>query len=89
MAASYRDRVVHQWYVENFIEPYFVPQFIETSYAGIKGRGMHKASKDVQKAMEIAKNKWNEYYIFIIVNHINIICYSIIIIRKFIYMYFK
>lgn len=63
MAASYRDRVVHQWYVENFIEPYFVPQFIETSYAGIKGRGMHKASKDVQKAMEIAKNKWNEYYI--------------------------
>ena len=63
MAASYRDRVVHQWYVENFIEPYFVPQFIETSYAGIKGRGMHKASKDIQKAMEIAKNKWNEYYI--------------------------
>lgn len=63
MAASYRDRVVHQWYVENFIEPYFVPQFIETSYAGIKTRGMHKASKDVQKAMKIAKNKWNEYYI--------------------------
>lgn len=63
MAASYRDRVVHQWYVENFIETYFVPQFIETSYAGIKGRGMHKASKDVQRAMRIAKNKWNEYYI--------------------------
>lgn len=63
MAATYRDRVVHQWYVENFIEPYFVPQFIETTYAGIKGRGMHKASKDVQKAMKIAKNKWSEYYI--------------------------
>ena len=64
MAATYRDRVVHQWYVENFIEPYIVvPQFIETTYAGIKGRGMHKASKYVQKAMKIAKNKWSEYYI--------------------------
>lgn len=63
MAATYRDRVVHQWYVENFIEPYIVSQFIETTYAGIKGRGMHKASKDVQKAMKIAKNKWSEYYI--------------------------
>ena len=24
---------------------------------------MHKASKNVQKAMKIAKNKWSEYYI--------------------------
>lgn len=32
---------------EKFIKPYFVPQFISTSYAGIEGRGMHKASKDV------------------------------------------
>ena len=40
MASEYRDRVVHQWYVENFIEPYFVPQFISTSYACIKNRGM-------------------------------------------------
>lgn len=50
MASEYKDRVVHQWYVEKFIKPYFVPQFISTSYAGIEGRGMHKASKDVQKA---------------------------------------
>jgi len=63
MASSYKDRVVHQWYVENFIKPYFVPQFINTSYAGIEGRGMHKASKDVQQAMRTAKNKWGEYYI--------------------------
>lgn len=48
-ASSYKDRVVHQWYVENFIKPYFVPQFINTTYAGIEGRGMHKASKDLQK----------------------------------------
>ena len=63
MASKYSDRVVHQWYVESFIRPYFVPQFIQTSYAGIKTRGMHKASKDVQKAMKIAKEKWNDYYI--------------------------
>lgn len=63
MASPYTDRVVHQWYVENFIKPYFVPQFITTSYAGIENRGMHKASKDVQEAMRQAKKSWNEYYI--------------------------
>lgn len=63
MASEYRDRVVHQWYVENFIKPYFIPQFINTTYACIEGRGMHKASKDVQLAMKKAKNKWNRYYI--------------------------
>lgn len=62
-ASGYRDRVIHQWYVENFIKPYFVPQFIHTSYAGIQGRGMHKASKDVQKGMRSAKSKWSNYYI--------------------------
>lgn len=63
MAASYLDRIVHQWYVENFIKPYFVPQFICTTYACIKGKGMHKAAKDVQFAMRKAKAKWKEYYI--------------------------
>ena len=63
MASPYTDRVVHQWYVENFIKPYFVPKFITTSYAGIENRGMHKASKDVQRAMRKAKNDWKEYYI--------------------------
>lgn len=63
MASEYKDRVVHQWYVEKFIKPYFVPQFISTSYAGIEGRGMHKASKDVQKAMRSAKSKGKNYYI--------------------------
>ena len=42
MSSEYRDRVVHRWYVEKFIKPYFVPQFISTSYAGIEGRGMSK-----------------------------------------------
>jgi len=41
MASEYSDRIVHQWYVTHFIKPYFVPQFINTSYACIEGKGMH------------------------------------------------
>ena len=26
----FEDKIVHQWYVENFIKPYFVPRFIST-----------------------------------------------------------
>ena len=63
MASEYIDRIVHQWYVQHFIKPYFVPQFINTTYACIEGRGMHKASKDVQTAMKSAKSKWTSYYI--------------------------
>lgn len=63
MASPYKDRVVQQWYIESFIKPYFVPQFIINTYAGIEGRGMHKASKDVQLGMKSAKYKWSEYYI--------------------------
>ena len=55
MASEYKDRVVHQWYVENFIKPYFVSQFINTTYACIEGRGMHKASRDVQTAIKNVK----------------------------------
>ena len=63
MASEYKDRVIHQWYVENFIKPYFVPQFINTTYACIEGRGMHKASRDAQTAMKKVKNTWKDYYI--------------------------
>jgi retron-type reverse transcriptase len=63
MASDYVDRIVHQWYVENFIKPYFVPQFIQTSYACLEKKGMHKASKDLQLAMRKAKDKWGDYYI--------------------------
>ena len=61
--SRYIDRAVHRWLVDNFLEPYFVPSFINTSYACIKGRGMHKACLDVQKAMRSCKNKWGTYYI--------------------------
>ena len=61
--SKYIDRIVHRWYVDNFLEPYFVSQFINTSYACIKNRGMHKACLDVQACMRHCKNIWNEYYI--------------------------
>lgn len=61
--SKYMDRIVHRWVVDNFIGPYFVPTFINTSYACLKKRGMHKACLDVQIAMKHCKNKWNNYYI--------------------------
>ena len=59
----YMDRIVHRWYVDNFIKEYFVSSFINTSYACIENRGMHKACLDVQKAMKHCKRIWNNYYI--------------------------
>lgn len=61
--SRYLDRIVHRWIVDNFLKEYFEKTFINTSYACIKNRGMHKACKDVQKAMKHCKNKWQEYYI--------------------------
>lgn len=61
--ARYLDRIVHRWVVDNFLIPHFEPQFIHTTYACIKGRGMHKACLDVQKTMRYLEGKWGEYYI--------------------------
>lgn len=61
--SRYLDRVVHTWYVEQFLYKYFVPCFIRNSYACIKNRGMHQAALDVQKAMRICKKIYGEYYI--------------------------
>lgn len=60
---KYIDRIVHRWYVNSFMEKYFIPQFINTSYACIKNKGMHKATLDLQKTMRKCKAKWNNYYI--------------------------
>jgi len=50
--SKYIDRIVHRWVVDSFLEPYFVKTFIETSYASIKNKGMHKATMKVQKDMK-------------------------------------
>ena len=55
----YMDRIVHRWYVDNFMKEYFVKSFINTSYACIENKGMHKACLDVQNAMKHCKRIWN------------------------------
>lgn len=59
----YVDRIVHQWYVHEFIKPYVIPRFIVDSYACIDGRGTHKAVDRIQVYMQNMKNKYGTYYI--------------------------
>lgn len=61
--SKYIDRIVHRWVVDNFLEPAFVPQFIFSSYACLKGKGMHRAALYVQEKMKHCKKIWGEYYI--------------------------
>ena len=61
--SKYIDRIVYRWIVDNFLDEYFVKTFINTTYACIKNRGMHKACLDLQKAMKHCKRIWNNYYI--------------------------
>lgn len=63
LSSSFRDRIVHQWYVISFIEPYFIPSFINTTYACIKGRGMHKAMYDLKKCIKKCEKKYTSPYI--------------------------
>ena len=61
--SRYIDRIVHTWLAENFLLKYFVTQFIPTSFACIKGKGMHRSAFCVQKYMKKAKQRWENYYI--------------------------
>lgn len=61
--SRYIDRIVHRWVVDNFLLKYFVSQFIYSSYACIKNKGMHRAAFYVQESMRKAKKQWGEYYI--------------------------
>lgn len=63
LAAPFEDRIVHTWYVKEFIERIFVPSFVTTSYACIKGKGMHKCAIDVKRAMYNMSKKNNNAYV--------------------------
>ena len=56
----FEDRIVHQWYVEEFLKPYYSKSFVYDTYACIEGKGTHKAIKRLQKFM---KSVSNDYYI--------------------------
>ena len=62
-ALPYKDRIVQNWYIEEFIKPYIVPRFINDSYACIEGKGTHKAVYKTQKYMRLMKRQYNSYYI--------------------------
>ena len=59
----FKDRVVQQWYVEEFIKPIFIPKFIQDSYACINGRGVHSAVKKLNKYMYNLSQKQPDFYI--------------------------
>lgn len=60
---KFSDRVIHQWYIYEFVIPYIVPKFINDSYACIKGKGFQDGVKKLQYYMKVAKRKWKEPYI--------------------------
>ncbi len=62
-ALPYKDRIVHQWYVEEFIKPFFIPKFINTSFACLENRGTHKAVLQVQKYLRVFEQKYKDYWI--------------------------
>ncbi|MDD4187593.1 MAG: RNA-directed DNA polymerase [Bacilli bacterium] len=57
------DRIVHQWYVYEFLIPYVVPKFIYDSYACLKGKGTHKAVERLDYFMQSARLNYGNYYI--------------------------
>lgn len=59
----FRDRIVHRWYIEEFIKPFFVPRFINDTFACIEKRGTHKAVKVLQKYMRIMKRNKGSFYV--------------------------
>lgn len=62
-ALPYIDRVVQQWYVEEFIKPYIVPKFISTSFACLTNKGTHKAVEKVEQYMRIYKRNNNHFWV--------------------------
>jgi len=59
----YRDRIVHQWYVESFIKKYIAPKFIFSSFACIDNKGTHKAVDTIQDYMKKAFNTNENFWI--------------------------
>ena len=62
-ALPYVDRIVHQWYIEEFIKPNIIPKLIFSTYACISGRGTHKAVENVQNQIRKYKRKYENFWI--------------------------
>ncbi|OFY85894.1 MAG: hypothetical protein A3F72_08150 [Bacteroidetes bacterium RIFCSPLOWO2_12_FULL_35_15] len=59
LAPSYSDRIVHRWLI-NKMEPYIDKRMLSCSYANRKGKGHHKAVKQLQYYLN---NPINKYYL--------------------------
>lgn len=57
------DRVIHQFYIEEFIKPFYMKRFIQDTYACIENRGTHKAVYKLQYYLNKMKSKNNNFYI--------------------------
>lgn len=62
-ALPYIDRIVHQWYVEEFIKPNIIPKLINTTFACIPDRGTHKAVSQIEHYMRIHQNKNPNFWV--------------------------
>ncbi|MEG1009885.1 MAG: RNA-dependent DNA polymerase, partial [Clostridia bacterium] len=63
MSLPYIDRIVHQWYVEEFVKPYIIPKLINTTFACIENRGTHKAVDKVYKYMKTFYKNNNDFWV--------------------------
>ena len=62
-ALPFRDRIVQQWYIEEFIKPFIVKRFIISNCACIENRGTLYAVNLCTKYMRIMKRKYNNYFV--------------------------
>lgn len=63
LALPYPDRIIHQWYIEEFIKPYYMKRFISDSYACIPGKGLHRAVDKIQEYMQRMDADTGHFYI--------------------------
>lgn len=62
-ALPFYDRVIHQFYVEEFIKPFYVKRFINDTYACIENRGTHSAVLKLQYYLKKKYLENNDFYI--------------------------
>ena len=63
LSLPFKDRVVHQWYVEEFIKPIFGPKLIFDSYACLEGKGVYKATTKLKMYMRNQYKENKEFYV--------------------------
>ena len=59
----YVDRIVHQWYIEEFIKPFILPKLITSTFACISNRGTHNAVLEVEKYMRIYNRNYGDFWV--------------------------